>query len=630
MSAQIAKLTGAWTTSVLPSQTTLTHIDLTNVYGLVSTLKSASAAYPTITNRVELYHLARAVKAAKASLLVISAENYIATATDTQDLPLMTNIIWNATMELQDLEMGFNLYQMQMSLSPNAIFAAIFAILLLLHTGTFLWKKYLYFGLCFAAGTGLECAGYAARVLSIGDYSNKNKFLCQIIALTLAPAVLMAGIYFLLAQLTVIHGRRFSVLKPLWFSYIFVVCDLCSLVIQAVGGGMAAIALENLQTTKPGTHVMVAGIAFQVLSMTLFMGLFFDFVHRIYFTANENVKFSIANLFRLFFQTKKGRELTEVLQQSYNMKYQHIWSRKLFGYFPLAILVLVFFIYIRCFYRLVELNQGWTGYLITHEQYVMTLDGLMVILTSALWVGFHPGFIMGRGQNISLSQIHNATDLESAGVDVADEKLINSSNWSNDSYFKGVDESVRQNEVPATPSIASPISRMSSRGENPFRDPQRSRSGLANSRSKLSRTHSRSDSRTQSFSNRSAERTEWSSYPAPGERAFGVINDGGVVAVPYDHTTAQVMSSPLPKPETPRKKRSKRLSHSTVASFNPYDRPSLRALHGDSLASTGPYEEFVNWHRGAELQNIPDEHDDVASQGSSDDESLFNFETAHK
>ena len=45
----------------------------------------------------------------------------------------MTQVIWNATIELQDLEMGFNLYQMKLSYCANLIFALIFAVLAICH-----------------------------------------------------------------------------------------------------------------------------------------------------------------------------------------------------------------------------------------------------------------------------------------------------------------------------------------------------------------------------------------------------------------------------------------------------------------------------------------------------------------
>ncbi|OZJ01408.1 hypothetical protein BZG36_05660, partial [Bifiguratus adelaidae] len=65
----------------------------------------------------------------------------------------------------------------------------------------------------------------------------------------------MAGIYYMLAKFTVIYGGQFSKLKPMTYSTIFILFDLISIVLQAIGGGMAAVALLNNTNTDDGTHI---------------------------------------------------------------------------------------------------------------------------------------------------------------------------------------------------------------------------------------------------------------------------------------------------------------------------------------------------------------------------------------
>lgn len=424
LSSEIERFTRPWTTSKLPTQTTLTHIDPANYYGLVSTLKSITSAVPTMTKKIDLYHAANEAKAAQASLSVILAQNYIATATNTQELPRMTSIIWNSTMQLQELERGINLYQTDLLAIANGVFAGVFALLLATHLIMMVRKRTWYFGGCFLAGTGLEFAGYLARCLSIGDYSNRHSFLCQIISLTLAPALIMAGVYYLLAQLATVHGRRFLLLGPLWYSYIFVTCDLASLIIQAAGGGDAAIKLQQLEDTQPGTRTMVAGIAFQVFSMSLFLFFLCDFMFRVWFRASDAVRFLWGNLAALLFHTKRGAEMKRRdLDACYDGHYSGLRTGSLFGYFPLILLVSVGFIYIRCIYRLIELSEGWTGFLITHEVYIMTLDALMVFLTVAMFVPFHPGIMMGASCDAVISLNGNPPVIE-ANLFTDEEKSI--------------------------------------------------------------------------------------------------------------------------------------------------------------------------------------------------------------
>lgn len=66
----------------------------------------------------------------------------------------------------------------------------------------------------------------------------------------LGPAVQMAGNYVLLGVLIRSFGQGFCRLAPATYVKIFLSGDLLSLIIQAVGGGMAASAttFENANT----------------------------------------------------------------------------------------------------------------------------------------------------------------------------------------------------------------------------------------------------------------------------------------------------------------------------------------------------------------------------------------------
>ena len=88
----------------------------------------------------------------------------------------------------------------------------------------------------------------------------------------------MAGVYYLLSQMIIIHGEQYAILKPIMVSIIFIFCDVVSLFVQA--GAAAAVSLRLFKDTELGTYIMVGGIGFQVVSMTLFLYFLFDFVYR--------------------------------------------------------------------------------------------------------------------------------------------------------------------------------------------------------------------------------------------------------------------------------------------------------------------------------------------------------------
>lgn len=600
LSEILQRLTGEWTTDVLPTATTLTHINPTNVVGVIETLLSASSAYPHLTRNIDLFLLARDVKGAKASLSVISAQNFIATATATQDFPLMTQVIWNSTMELQDLEMGFNLYQMKLSMWPNLTFAIIFAVLVMCHTSVAALRRTAYFGVCLILGTFLETAGYTARLLSMSNYSDKSRYLCQTISLTLAPAFVMAGVYYLLAQLMVIHGRKFTILRPLWYSYIFIVCDVCSLFIQAAGGGLAAIKLQVLENTKPGTIIMTTGVAFQVFSMTFFLFFLFNFLWRIYFTASPDVKFLFGNLGALFFQTSRGKEIqAKHLNAMYNQRYCETIERPLFGYYPLAIFLACFFIYVRCVYRLVELSEGWSGYLITHEEFVMTLDGLQVLITCVILLFFHPGFIFGRNFKMTLSDT-NEEDFLGEKLDYPyfsnDEKLRDSSlEWS--SYHVKTSNNSTRHSVAGQQNgdVSSEIQQhfnvipyYTTPKQTAYADSWLKRAGTLpvyedDNTSAPDRLPFEDPSEFPE-QNKLVDLDQSSSRMNRGY--LNPVIEDEIMAVPYHNCSPNPPAIPAtPKKKSKRNSKSRKSEVASIASVNPYEREGV-----DVLKTSGPYE----------------------------------------
>lgn len=391
----------------------LTSIDPTATLGLIHTLTSALAVVSTAKANAPLYTNSDYIRGATNSLNIISAEAMLATATDAETQGQATAIIEAAVLDLEALRFSKNLYSEWLVLWPNAVFTAVFGTLLIVHGYLTIVSGYWYFGSSFLIGAGLTFAGYLARCISVGNELDENPFLCQFICLTISPAFIMAGIYYMLGRMLIFHGDRFSLLRPRWFSYIFIACDVFSIVIQAIGGGVAGGALENKESTQTGTHIMVAGLAFQVFSMSLFYTLLSQFVIKSYFHNTDQVSFSVRNLFALLFDTKRGQHLRRQLEPNYAPSYQEVRARSLFFYVVVFLFVGTLFIYIRCIYRLVELSQGWTGFLMTHQAFLMGLDALQVCFTCTLTVFFHPYFVWGKRKFVLLlDRLSSNNDIE--------------------------------------------------------------------------------------------------------------------------------------------------------------------------------------------------------------------------
>ncbi|KAI5964854.1 uncharacterized protein KGF55_001925 [Candida pseudojiufengensis] len=431
-------LTSWYPTSIPTTTTSISYINPTYIEGLKATALSLQQELATQTNSISLYFLSRNARAAAASYTILSNQQVLNSITQTYDisttttatetifnsvvtetltrtfeetstlsidLSQITDELVNSTLLLKKLEWDSNLYAINISIPFNLLFTILFIILIIsyISIGIFKKGKTKYFTICMILGCILESIGYICRTIAHYNWSNPNLFVLQAICLTVAPALIMASIYYLLSQLIIIYGYNYSIIKPNYIAWIFVCFDVASLFIQSGGGIFAGIALKNFENTIYGTHIMVSGMAFQVLSMSLFLIFLFNFLKRIYFNS-RNVSFNVLEFFQLLGNTSNGERIRQdsKLDNKYDSNYQNLRNRKYFNYLLLMILISSLCIYIRCIYRVIELVEGWRGFLITHEPFLLTLDALMVFLGCAIFVPFHPKLIMGNEFNISV------------------------------------------------------------------------------------------------------------------------------------------------------------------------------------------------------------------------------------
>lgn len=423
--ADASRTLPVWTPTTIPTRTTFSSVDPTNANGLWETVLSASAVAMTATETPVLYGVSKVLRGAAASLTILEAEKYLATAnpTETASISMAKEMMFNATLNLKALEWDLNLYTNALSIPANALFASLFGLLFVLYCAWMFSGKQIYFGVCLACGTVLEFCGYFARALAAKDYADPNKYLCQIVCLTMAPAFVMAGIYYILGQLKIVYGS-YGILPAKWYTFMFILCDVVSLLTQAVGGAIAAIQVRQYIFDPLGTNIMIAGIALQLCSMTLFVIFWTDMLFKASFRADPNFTFTFGRFFHLLFNTSRGRHYRDQLEPYYSPEYTTVRHNRLFGYLPLTVSLAVLFVYVRCAYRVAELSQGWTGFLITHEPFIMTLDALMVFLACVMFVPMYPSRVFGDA--ISWKVMKQATQLQSSEKAVHDGKSLHS------------------------------------------------------------------------------------------------------------------------------------------------------------------------------------------------------------
>lgn len=188
--------------------------------------------------------------------------------------------------------------------------------------------------------------GYIGRVMLHQNPWSSVGFQIQICCLILGPAFNSAAIYLVLKHVVLCFGPEYSHLKPKWYTWIFICGDLLSLVIQAIGGGMAATSMDNESRQEVGDHLMLAGIAFQVVTLTFF---------------------AVAAGTYLMRRRRAHQPLSSEA---------HLLVRKLsFQMFAVGVPVAFAAIFIRCVYRIVEMSGGWGNPIMQAEAPFIALDG---------------------------------------------------------------------------------------------------------------------------------------------------------------------------------------------------------------------------------------------------------------
>ncbi|CAF1189715.1 unnamed protein product [Adineta steineri] len=253
-------------------------------------------------------------------------------------------------------------YGYQPSLGVGITGLVLFVLSTIVH-GYQVWTSRMWWLVVLVIGGITEIIGYAARIYSWHDDTSLDAFLAQTVTLIIAPSFFSAALYVVFGQIIIIVGRQYSCIPPLVYTVVFVIADLISLIIQAIGGGQAATAARTNSDTTLGTHIMIAGICWQMLSMLVYVVLVLIYVIRV------------------------GMAKAEIPK---NIKI-----------FILGMGLVTLMIFIRCIYRTVELQAGWTGYIITHEVFFACLDGLPMIIALVAFNIFHPGRYIKNDKKIN-------------------------------------------------------------------------------------------------------------------------------------------------------------------------------------------------------------------------------------
>ncbi|KAK4690666.1 hypothetical protein P7C71_g6176, partial [Lecanoromycetidae sp. Uapishka_2] len=169
---------------------------------------------------------------------------------------------------------AYGVYQYRPSLAANTTFLVLFAIALLIHILLGLkWRTWFYSG-AIAWGCVAEVLGYGGRILLWQDPFSFTGFLMQIICVTIGPTFFSAAIYLTLSKIVIYLGPQYARFTPKLYYWIFIPCDVLSLVLQAVGG---ALSSASSGVSPTAVDVSIAGLSFQVFTLVVFIYLALEF-----------------------------------------------------------------------------------------------------------------------------------------------------------------------------------------------------------------------------------------------------------------------------------------------------------------------------------------------------------------
>ncbi|KAL0467502.1 RTA1 like domain-containing protein [Neurospora intermedia] len=229
-----------------------------------------------------------------------------------------------------------------------------------------IWKRTWGYSIAITAGCILECAGYASRALLSLNPWNGSAFKTQIVSIILGPTLICIGLYLTLKHIVASLSPSLSPFRPRFYPLFFVPADVSCLVIQAIGGGIAASAgKDNYTLLQHGNRVIIAGIVLQVVVLGAFGGLSSIFLLRA----------------QKYFGTMS--ETTTMEKQTWQDKKTKMFLWAMAGGYATLL--------IRCIYRIAEMAGGWGNEIMQDEPSFVVLESFMVLIACVLFTAFAPG-----------------------------------------------------------------------------------------------------------------------------------------------------------------------------------------------------------------------------------------------
>ncbi|KAJ6789188.1 hypothetical protein PWT90_05909 [Aphanocladium album] len=208
--------------------------------------------------------------------------------------------------------------------------------------------------------------GYIGRIQLSANPWNGSAFKLQISTIILGPTFICISIYLTVKHVALALNPSVSRIPANWYPLIFLPADVSCIVIQAIGGGIAAAASNTKpELQKSGNRAIIAGVVLQVLVLGAFGAMGTDYLVRV----------------------SRFMRLPEA-QDTDGIK---VWHDGRFRTFTAAVSVAYLAIFIRCIYRIAGMAGGWGNHIMQDEPSFLILDGTPILVATAALTIVHPG-----------------------------------------------------------------------------------------------------------------------------------------------------------------------------------------------------------------------------------------------
>ncbi|KAF8897589.1 RTA1 like protein-domain-containing protein [Infundibulicybe gibba] len=255
-------------------------------------------------------------------------------------------------------------------IASNALTAVAFSLILLvaLIQSWFVKKWGAKWMLSMVIGAYTFALGLGVRFGLALHPESKGLYIVEYLFVVLSPCAFIAADYVLLGRLARhLNCDQYLLVSPRRITIVFISSDITTFLIQAAGDPYLFLQMHRTVLWPGPECVFLTGLAVQLLSFSVFTGIYLVFLYRVY--TREPI---------IWIKDQAGSWYAD-------------W-RTLAAALALSCLGIL----IRSGFRVVELSEGFQGRLTTSEAFFYGLDTLPLFIAISIYIPFWPGrFIPG-------------------------------------------------------------------------------------------------------------------------------------------------------------------------------------------------------------------------------------------